>query len=133
MSWYRLYKVAEKFYRLAMSPSQELKKTDLKRWNEYHKELGGMVGVNSSQVSSPEEIQDFMYLSDIIRGLTDILGRLPTKEEFFQTWMSWHDFRKNMPETDKISQMDLLELPYVKTIREDMVDRDVQPNQQAVA
>jgi len=123
MNWYYLYKVAERFYRLAMSPSQVIKKTDFHQWMVYHRELGKMVGINSVGVSSPEEIRDFRYLSDIIRGLTDILGRLPTKEEFFQTWISWHDFKKHMPQTDRIELMNLLELPYVKNIREEMVER----------
>ena len=92
-----------------------------------------MVGVNSSGMSSPEEIRDFMYLSDIIRGLTDIMGRLPTKEEFFQTWISWHDFKKSMPETDKIEPSTLLKIPYVKVIQEDIVDKESLFPQQEVA
>ena len=87
-SWYKSHIFINTFYRVAMSPSLVEKKKGLGEWGRKHLEMARAVGINEGD---PDFLAQFRFLSDIFRQLTDVLGRVPTRDEFIVTWDSWKD------------------------------------------
>lgn len=85
-SWFKEYRLADRFYRIAMSPSFLFKQRDMRRWGILHMMMAKEIGLDESD---PEYFDKFIELSDIFRELTDRLGRLPHKDEFLMAWRSW--------------------------------------------
>ena len=68
------------------SVSSDLKKKDLRRWFKIHKLLAEAIGLD---LDNNDSLDTFIELSDILRELTDRLGRLPSKNEFLSAWHTW--------------------------------------------
>jgi len=92
-NWFLKYKIGDKFYKLMTdeqykfaSVSSDFKKKDLRRWFRIHKMLADVIGLDPA---NPEYLDTFVELSDILRELTDRLGRLPNKNEFLSAWHTW--------------------------------------------
>ena len=85
-NWFKESQIIDCFYRFAMSPSAVEKHKGLREWGLKHYEMAKAVGLSEN---NPEFIYWFTFLSDVFRNLTDALGRLPTKDEFIETWDAW--------------------------------------------
>jgi len=92
-NWFLKYKIGDNFYRLMTekicklaSVSSDLKKKDLRRWFKIHKLLAEAIGLD---LDNNDSLDTFIELSDILRELTDRLGRLPSKNEFLSAWHTW--------------------------------------------
>ena len=89
--WYRLYRLADTFYRVASeSVSEKLAIENLGIWNTLQSVYATEVGIN---LADPHDLDLFLELSQVFRELVDRLGHLPEKQEFIIAWRSWLQFK----------------------------------------
>jgi len=94
MNWY-IKSIAHEYMFKNAGKAGDFKITDMSRWVQMHRLISKGLGidVNEKDIDGnirkvpPEDIERFMQLSDVIRTLTDKLGRLPRFTSILAEWL----------------------------------------------